>query len=191
MPTGYRAKGGTMIRRLVFILAVVAVPLALAATAAANTVGKGTRTFTYAPEDTGIVCGSGATAFDIFDSATVTRTDTNFFDNNGNFIRTLRHETSVGQLSNPLTRATLDYQAETNTTFVFATPQGDILTSRGEMNVTAPGHGVVLQNAGLLIDILGPDSETFIARGPHEELDYFLQGNAALVQKLCAVLGAP
>jgi hypothetical protein len=58
------------------------------------------------------------------------------------------------------------------------------------MNVTAPGQGVVLQNAGLVIDILGLDSESFIERGPHEELDYFLQGNAALVQSLCAALGA-
>jgi hypothetical protein len=70
------------------------------------------------------------------------------------------------------------------------TPQPDILTIRGEMNVTAPGQGVVLQNAGLVIDILGLDSESFIERGPHEELDYFLQGNAALVQSLCAALGA-
>jgi hypothetical protein len=179
-----------MAHRFVLLLAVIAAPLALAATANANTVEKAPFTFSYGAEDTGITCGSGAAAFDVYDSATVTRSDKNVFDNDGNFIRTLRHETSVGQLSNPLTGASLDYTAETNMEFVTGTPQGDILHIRGEMNVTAPGRGVVLHNSGLLIDILGPDSEMFIERGPKEELDYFLEGNTALVQDLCSALGA-
>lgn len=179
-----------MIRRLAVLLTVIAVALALAATAAANTVEKGTFTFTYGPEDTGIACGSGVTQFEIYDGATVTRTDTSFFDNDGNLIRTLRHETSVGQLSNPLTGATLDYTAETNATFVFGTPQGDILTSRGAMTVTASGQGLVLQDAGLLIDVIGPETETFLVRGPHDLFDYFLRGDTSAVQKLCTVFGA-
>jgi hypothetical protein len=179
----------TKLKRLIALVVVIAAPLAFAATATANTIEKAPFTFSYGPEDTGITCGSGTAAFDVYDSATVTRNDKNVFDNDGNFIRTLRHETSVGRLTNPLTGTSLDYTAQMNTEFVLGTAQGDILTSRGEMNVTAAGQGVVLQNAGLLIDMLGPESETFIERGPKEELDYFLQGDAALVQKLCGALG--
>ena len=35
-----------------------------------GTICQGKRTFSYGPDDTGIVCGSGVNAFDIYDSAT-------------------------------------------------------------------------------------------------------------------------
>lgn len=74
-----------------------------------KTIGNGTSckadiTFSYGPDDTGLVCGSGPSAFDIFDSATGDQHKTRSYDQNGNLASRVVHETySSGQFSNPLT----------------------------------------------------------------------------------------
>jgi hypothetical protein len=175
-----------MICRLALLLAVIAVPLAVASTAAANTIEKATFNFSYGPEDTGITCGSGATAFDVYDSATVARNDVSYFDDNGNFIRTIRHETKVGELSNPLTGATVPYTSRGTITF-----EGDTMIARGNLQATVAGMGVVWQDTGRFLDSgIGTDNETFVLAGPHDDFAYGFLGQTSVAEKLCAALGA-
>src|SRR5215475_2312157 len=62
------------------------------------------------PADTGIVCGSGAEAFDIFDESINNQTRTEWFDENGNLTNRSDHDVySFGQWSNPLTGDVVPY----------------------------------------------------------------------------------
>ncbi len=62
-----------------------------------KTVGNGTICradvpISYGPVDIGIVCGSGPSAFDIFDSATGEQHKIRYYDQNGNLTRRVFHE---------------------------------------------------------------------------------------------------
>ena len=52
-----------------------------------GTICEGTVSFSYGPIDTGLTCGSGASAFDIFDSATESELARRFYDENGDLMR--------------------------------------------------------------------------------------------------------
>src|SRR2546428_174821 len=125
-----------------------------------KTVGNGTScradiTFAYGPDDTGLVCGSGASAFDIFDSATGDQQKTRSYDQNGNLTSRVIHETySSGQFSNPLTGAVVPYTQHDTITDVLAVP-GDFSTATetnvGE-NIFKPAHGApVFKYAGRFV----------------------------------------
>src|SRR6266566_4936957 len=75
-----------------------------------GTICQGNRTFSYGPDDTGIVCGSGANAFDIYDSATNNQVASRSYDQIGCLARRVIHEAySFGQFSNTLTGAVVPY----------------------------------------------------------------------------------
>src|SRR5438132_8988634 len=59
-------------------------PFSICKTVGNGTICQGSRTFSYGPDDTGIVCGSGANAFDIYDSATNNQDVFRSYDQNGN-----------------------------------------------------------------------------------------------------------
>ena len=160
-----------------------------------KTVGNGTicqghRTLSYGPVDASIVCGNGASAFDIFDSATFDQVAKRSYDQNGNLTRRDIHENySTGQFSNPLTGAVVPYTQHDNITDVLAVP-GDISsatrTFTGE-NIYKPAHGApVLLNAGKVVT--APDGTVEFRSGPQDFLDYFVNGDTSVIQKLCAAL---
>src|SRR4030095_7866592 len=61
----------------------------------------------------------------------------------------------------------------------------------GEMNVVAPGAGVVWQGTGQLIDTFYPNGdETLNFYGPHDPLVYFLLGDTSVEEKLCVAQGS-
>jgi hypothetical protein len=75
------------------------------------------------PLDTGIVCGSGADAFDIFDQFVNHESRTHWYDENGNPTRRTDHEIiTFGQWSNPTTGATVSYTQHNVETDVLAVP---------------------------------------------------------------------
>jgi hypothetical protein len=155
-----------------------------------GTTCTGTASYSYGTDDTGIACGSGAGAFDILDSATVTDRVTARYDANGNLSQTVKHETySSAQFSNPLTGATLPYTSHVNITNTFV--GSDVLgISSGETNFTAPGLGAVALNAGRLIDFFNGDDSILFDAGPHSLFpDLYLYGDTSVVQRLCAALG--
>ena len=159
-----------------------------------KTVGNGTIckadiTFSYGPDDTGIVCGSGPSAFDIFDSATGDQQKTRSYDQNGNLTRRVIHETySSGQFSNPQTGAVVPYTQHDTITDVFAVP-GDLSTATetnvGE-NIFQPAHGApVFKYAGRFV--VAPDGTIEFSAGQN---DFFklMAGDTAVLQQLCAAL---
>ena len=151
-------------------------------------------TFTFS-EDTGIVCGSGANSFDVIDSATVHRYGTSFVDQNGNFVRDIGYIDTHGTFSNSVTGASLDYKARSIDHDSLASP-GDFdstftAVTTGEMQIIAPGGGVVWQNTGRFVDIFSPNGdESLTWTGPHDDLVYGFLGQTAVADKLCAALGA-
>jgi hypothetical protein len=162
-----------------------------------NTVGNGTichgsRTLTVDPYDTEIVCGSGASAFDIWDQGiAVDQVATRYYDADGNLTRRVVHEDwRPGQFSNPLTGAVVPYRQTSNIVDVLAVP-GDFgsatETQTGQNNFTVGGHGIVLQNSGRVVT--APDGTVEFSSGKQNIADYFDNGNAAVLDELCSVLG--
>jgi hypothetical protein len=159
-----------------------------------KTVGNGTIckadiTFSYGPDDTGIVCGSGPSAFDIFDSATGDQQKTRSYDQSGNLTSRVIHETySSGQFSNPQTGAVVPYTQHDTITDVLAVP-GDFSTATetnvGE-NIFQPPHGApVFKYAGRFV--VAPDGTIEFQAGQN---DFFklMAGDTSVLQKLCAAL---
>src|SRR5438094_734059 len=94
-----------------------------------GTICEGTNTDAYGPVDTGIACGSGAGAFDIFDAAVDEYRIRKFFDENGNLVRRDFYDRYVfGQNSNPLTGAVVSYTQNDTRVEIFAVP-GDTSTA--------------------------------------------------------------
>jgi hypothetical protein len=159
-----------------------------------KTVGNGTicqadSPISYGPVDTGIVCGSGPSAFAIFDSATGDQQKTRTYDQNGNLTRRVIHETySSGQFSNALTGAVVPYTQHDTITDVLAVP-GDFSsateTNVGE-NIFKPAHGApVFKYAGRFV--VAPDGTIEFQAGQN---DFFklMSGDTSVLQKLCAAL---
>jgi len=154
-----------------------------------GTICQGSRTFSYGPDDTGIVCGSGANAFDIYDSATNNQDAIRYYDQNGNLTRRVIHETySFGQFSNPQTGAVVPYTQHDTITGVLAVP-GDFNsateTNVGE-NIFKPAHGApVFKYAGRFV--VAPDGTIEFQAGQN---DFFklMAGDTSVLQKLCAAL---
>ena len=97
-----------------------------------GTICQGNRIATNAPSDTGIVCGSGPSAFDVFDSSTFKQVAIRYYDQDGNLTRRVSHEDSTfAQFSNPLTGAVAPYTQHTTFTTVLAVP-GDFSTAPGQ-----------------------------------------------------------
>jgi hypothetical protein len=156
-----------------------------------GTICEGTASYSYGPDDTGLACGSGAGAFDILDSATVTDRVAVRYDANGDIVEMVKHETySSAAFSNPLTGATLPYRSNVTITNTF--PGYDLLqVIRGETNFTAPGLGAVALNAGRLVDFFNGDDNILFEAGPHSLFpDLFLYGDTSVVERLCTALGA-
>lgn len=161
-----------------------------------KTVGNGSiceeaRTLSYGPDDTGIACGSGAGAFDIFDQGTNNQHAIRFYNTAGYLTRRVVYDQYFSQFSNPLTGAAVPYTQHNTITDVLAVP-GDFTTATetttGEVNFTVPHLGAVFLNAGRTV--LGADGTLEFSAGPQGFIDYFFNGNTAAVAKLCTALGA-
>jgi hypothetical protein len=153
----------------------------------------GTLTFTYAAGDTGIACGSGAGAFDIFDGpGTVNLRSILYYNTDGNLTKGVDYIAARSAYSNPLTWATVPYIQHQTSTNVLAVP-GDV-TSRtstitGQNNFTVPGMGAVALQAGRVVTI-NSDSTIVFSAGPDWVFDLFFEGDTAAVAELCTALGA-
>jgi hypothetical protein len=169
-----------------------ALALAPAAFAAPSGYFDFTKTYT---EDTGIVCGSGSSSFDVIDSATQHKYGPSFSDVNGNFVKDILYVDTAGTFSNSVTGASIPYKARSVQHDSIAIP-GDFnstLTSvaTGEMQIVVPGMGDIWHNTGRFVDIFSPNGdESLTWTGPHDDLVYGFLGQTAVADKLCAALGA-
>ena len=156
-----------------------------------GTICEGTISFSYGPVHSGITCGTGSSAFDIFDSATESELARRFYDENGNLVRRVRHDSfASGRLSNPLTGAALDYTQTQKWTDILAVP-GDLgsatVTLTGEFVVHGATGAAVLVGAGRTV--FAPDFTIEFQAGPSGFLDLIALDPSA-VGPLCAALAA-
>jgi hypothetical protein len=157
-----------------------------------GTICSGTLTESYGPVETDLVCGSGTSAFHVYDMGTNTEHATRYYDRNGNLTRRVRHDDfTSSQFSNPLTGAAVPYHQHETTTDVLAVP-GDFgtatTTHTGSLIFTVPHLGAVALEAGRVVE--APDGTIEFRAGPQNFLDYFGNGDTSALQELCSALGA-
>lgn len=146
----------------------------------------------YGPIDAGLVCGTGASAFDVFDTATDVVGARRIYDADGNLVRrVLTDDYTFGEFSNPLTGATVPYSQTDIRTDAFAVP-GDLgsatETTTWNIHFHAPGAGApVLMNTGRTVQ--APDGTIESQSGRLEFFDIFGGGQTSLLAPLCAALG--
>jgi hypothetical protein len=163
-----------------------------------NSLGRGTICHysfpeSYGPLDTGLVCGSGAGAFDIFDQGTLNHYGTYWFDENGNLTKfTDDVNYSFGQWSNRLTGDVVPYTQHNTTTFVLAVP-GDFTTAiqtlTGENIYRSSTGKTVLLNAGRTV-FNYDQSQVLSTHGPNAFFAAFVEGDPHTFDQVCAALGA-
>ena len=150
----------------------------------------------YGPIDTAveglpIVCGSGASGFDVFDAATDVVTARRVYDADGNLVRrVLRDDYTFGEFSNPLNGATVPYSQSDIRTDVFEVP-GDLgsatETTTWNIHVHASGAGApVIVNTGRTVQ--SPDGTIESQSGRLDYFDIFGGGQTSLLEPLCAAL---
>jgi hypothetical protein len=150
----------------------------------------------YGPIDTAaegspIVCGSGASAFDVYDTAIDVVTARRVYDADGNLVRrVLRDDYTFGEFSNPMSGATVPYSQTDIRTDVFAVP-GDLgsatETTTWNIHFHASGDGApVLMNSGRTVQ--SPDGTLESRAGRLEAFDIFGGGQTSLLEPLCAAL---
>jgi hypothetical protein len=157
-----------------------------------GTICRGVLSQPFGPVDSGVACGSGASAFDAVDQAMQDLRAIRFYDQNGNLTRrVVDSDFTGGQFSNPLTGTTVPYTLHLNTTDVLAVP-GDLAsateTTTGEDIFTVPHQGAVFLNAGKTV--FGADGSLEFRAGPQAFTDYFINGDTSVASMLCAALGA-
>lgn len=145
----------------------------------------------YGPSDNQIFCGSGANAFDTYDSGVESETAVRYYDSNLNLVRRVIHFDDDGQWSNAVTGMSVPYEQHNITTDVLAVP-GDLNsiteTITGNNTFTLPHMGQLALDNGRVTT--APDGTIEFASAKHDILDYVL-GDTGALQQLCTALGAP
>jgi hypothetical protein len=157
-----------------------------------GTLCQGSRALVEPLGDTGLVCGSGASAFDVYYGDTINQVARRTYDLDGNLTnRYIEEHYTSAMFMNPVTGTTLPVTAHDVISDVLAVP-GDgssaTETTTGEIIITLPGQGTLLLNAGRVVQGVADGLTEFVA-GPHEFLD-LITGDPTVTQKLCTALGA-
>ncbi len=158
-----------------------------------GTICEGTNVESYGPVDSGIVCGSGASAFDIFDTGTDDYSVWKKFDTDGNLVRRVFHDHyTFGQFSNPLNGAVVPYTQTDTRIDVLAVP-GDLgsatetTTWQSQFHVQGAG-APVLWNSGRTVQFPINGATEFRA-GRLDFWRLFADGDTSVLDPLCAALG--
>jgi hypothetical protein len=149
-----------------------------------GTICQGSRTISGGPEPNAPVCGSGATAFQIFDTSTLNQRAIRFYDTDGNLTKRIIHDHYRGEWSNPESGAVAPYIQNQNTTDLLAVP-GDFATS----TQTVTGEIVMRSGAGapVLVDVgrqVFSDGDLVFSAGQH----VFTSDDPAAFDAVCAAL---
>jgi hypothetical protein len=142
----------------------------------------------YGPVDTGLACGIGTSAFDVFDSARTNEVAMRVYNGDGNLVRRVRHDRADGEVGNQLNGATVPYAQTQNITDILAVP-GDFSSATETM--TGEIHFRLAHGAPLLIGagrtVFAPDGTVEFQAGPSGFLD-LLAGAPSAVEPLCVTL---
>jgi hypothetical protein len=156
-----------------------------------GTICHGTITGSSGPEETGLVCGSGAGAFHAWETSSLVERAARYYDRDGNLTKRVLRDDSAGEFFNPITGATVPWKQYEIHTSVLAVP-GDLdsrtVTIVGEFVITVPHLGAVALEAGRVIEEI--DGTDAFRAGPQDFTDYYSNGDTSAVEKLCGALGA-
>src|SRR5439155_3274133 len=137
----------------------------------------------------GVICGTGPTAYEVFQFQNRSVIGKRYYDQNGNLTRRHFREIFTGTFSNPLTHAAVSFDGK-DTVLHDLTIPGDVSTGTetvaGSFHVYLPKGGTVLFEAGRTID--AADGTILGESGPHPFIAYFILGDTAAVQPLCDAL---
>ena len=140
-------------------------------------------------EPSGILCGSGASEFEVLDTWSRTVVGKRFYSSDGLLLRRHFNDDWNGTLTNSATGATVSYQQHNTYLHDLGTP-GDSATGferqTTHLRATADDGNTVLIDAGRVVLSHDDDSVVFQA-GPHPINDYF-EGDAAALSALCDAL---
>lgn len=157
----------------------------------ARTICTATLTETKVAEpQTELVCGSGASAFTIYDNGTEESRLTRRYNADGNLTSRVEHEVWLNSFwSNPLTGKVVTY-TQRGTFFDELTVPGDfdsvVETITGENVYTDPvTHKKVLRSVGRVV--WGPEG-LLAESGKHWDIDMFLFGDTSVLDGVCAAL---
>ena len=137
----------------------------------------------------GVICGTGANSFEVFQFQNRSVLGHRYYDQNGNLTRRHFHEVDTGTFTNPITHAAVSFSGRGTTLHDLSTP-GDITSGTqvltGSFRVYRPQGGTVIIEAGRTANSGTGD---FIREsGPHPFQDYFVFGDTTAVQPLCDAL---
>jgi hypothetical protein len=161
-------------------------------TVGGGTIASGSRVVSDPLGDAGITCGSGATAFDIWNQDTFDQHATRWYDQNGNLTR--RHiydHYTFGQWSNPLAGTVVPYTQTTIENDEYTTP-GDMnsgtATFTGSNMFHDPGTGApVLWGNGRQLTS-NVDGSLIEGSGRNDFTLYFYENDPAAFDLICAAL---
>ena len=158
-----------------------------------GTICSGSTSVTYGPVDNGFGCGSGASAFDIFDQGSYDMSATRWYDGAGNLTRRdIHYDEPDGEWTDPLTGAALPYAQRYSQTDVLAIP-GDLSSSTetvtGENILREPTGPPVMIGVGRQVYNFD-QSDLFFSAGRNDFVEAFFEGDPAPLERVCAALGA-
>src|SRR5437773_4351762 len=137
----------------------------------------------------GVICGTGPTAYEVFQFQNRSVIGKRYYDQNGNLTRRHFREIVSGTFSNPLTHAAVSFDGK-DTHLHDLTIPGDVSTGTdvvtGSFHIYPSKGGIVLFEAGRTIDAV--DGTILRESGPHPFVDYSVLGDTAAVQPLCDAL---
>ena len=138
----------------------------------------------------GIICGTGAGTYEVFQTQNRSVEGHRYYDQNGDLTRRLFHEVDTGTYSNPISHVSVSFSARLTTLHDLSIP-GDINSGTqaitGPWRVFLPRGGVVVIEVGRLI-LSGDGNVVLSESGPHPFLAYFALGDTAALQPLCDAL---
>jgi len=138
---------------------------------------------------TGVICGTGANAYEVFQFQNRSVVGHRYYDQNGNLTRRHFHEVDTGTLSNPINHVAVSFSGRLTTLHDLSVP-GDITSGTqvltGHFRVFPPHGGTVIFEAGR--SVTSGTGDFIRESGPHPFQDYFVLGDTVAVQPLCDAL---
>lgn len=139
--------------------------------------------------DSGLACGSGANAFEVFQFSTRSVQGKRYYDQNGNLLKRHFREYLTGTFSNPLSNKAVTFSGSVTHVHVLAVP-GD--NTSGTESLTG-GTRIHLQNGGIVLVDAGratvtEDGTILNESGQHPFDEYFVFGDTTALQPLCDAL---
>jgi hypothetical protein len=137
----------------------------------------------------GAICGSGASAYEVFQFQNRSVQGHRYYDVNGNLTRRHFQEVDTGTFSNPNTHQAVSFSQRATTLHDLATP-GDVtsgtLIITGSIRVYIPHGGSVILETGRTVN--AGDGALLRESGQHPFTDYFVFGDTAAIQPVCDAL---